>query len=154
MDGLFGFLKQFNGLKKHSDILMAAGVIGILMLMIIPMPTFLIDMSLTFSITLSLLILVASIYTRKALDFSVFPTLLLVSTLFRLALNVASTRLILSNGHEGTHAAGDVIESFGSFVVGNNYAIGLVVFIILVVINFVVTQKVRVVLRKLQPDSP
>ncbi len=141
MDGLFGFLKQFNGLKKHSDILMAAGVIGILMLMIIPMPTFLIDMSLTFSITLSLLILVASIYTRKALDFSVFPTLLLVSTLFRLALNVASTRLILSNGHEGTHAAGDVIESFGSFVVGNNYAIGLVVFIILVVINFVVITK-------------
>lgn len=141
MNDLFGFLKQFEGLKKHSDVLMAGGIIGILVLMIIPMPTFLIDMALTLSITLSLLILVVSIYTKKALDFSVFPTLLLVSTLFRLALNVASTRLILSNGHEGAHAAGDVIESFGNFVVGNNYAIGLVVFIILVVINFVVITK-------------
>lgn len=141
MDALFLFLRRFENLKKHSDILLALSVIAIIVLMIIPMPSFILDLSLTFSITLSLLVLVVSIYTGKSLDFSVFPTLLLVSTLFRLALNVASTRVILSRGHEGPSAAGHVIEAFGSFVVGNNYAIGLVVFVILVIINFVVITK-------------
>lgn len=141
MDDLFQFLKKLQIIQRHSDIFMAGGVIVILIVMIIPLPVFILDLLLTLSITLSLLILLTSIYTQKALDFSVFPTLLLVSTLFRLALNVASTRMILSNGHEGTHAAGDVIEAFGTFVAGNNYAIGLIVFIILMVINFIVITK-------------
>lgn len=141
MDGLFQFLKRFQGLQKNTDILMAAGVLMILVVMIIPLPPFALDMALTLSITVSLLVLLVSIYTSKSLDFSVFPTLLLITTLFRLALNVASTRLILSRGHEGEHAAGEVIQAFGNFVVGNNYAIGLVVFVILVVINFVVITK-------------
>lgn len=141
MDGLFQFFKRFQVLQRNSDIFMAIGVITVLVVMIIPLPVFILDLLLTLSITLSLLILLSAIYTNKALDFSVFPTLLLVSTLFRLALNVASTRMILSYGHEGPHAAGEVIHAFGTFVAGNNYAIGLVVFIILMVINFVVITK-------------
>lgn len=141
MDPLFQFFKKFEHLKRHTDLVMAFGILAILVLMIIPMPTFFIDLSLTFSITLSLLVLVTAIYTQKALDFSVFPTILLISTLFRLALNVASTRIILSEGHQGPSSAGEVIEAFGSFVVGDNYAIGLIVFVILVVINFVVITK-------------
>lgn len=141
MDGIYQFFKRFNFISRNMDLAMAIGLVGILVLMLVPLPAVLLDVALTFSLTLSLLVLLTAIYTRKALDFSVFPTLLLISTLFRLSLNVASTRLILSKGHEGPEAAGDVIASFGSFVVGNNYAIGLIVFIILVVINFVVITK-------------
>jgi len=141
MDALFQFIKRFERFTKNTDVFVAVGIIGILVVMIIPLPPFMLDLSLTFSMTLSLLVLLVAMYTQKALDFSVFPTLLLMSTLFRLSLNVATTRLILSEGHNGPGAAGHVIESFANFVVGNNYVIGLIVFTILVVINFVVITK-------------
>ncbi|MGE5585654.1 MAG: flagellar biosynthesis protein FlhA [Bacillota bacterium] len=120
-------------LSKHSDVLMAVAVVVILVMMIVPLPTFILDVLLTLNITFSLVVLLVSMYTRDALDFSSFPSLLLVATLFRLALNVSSTRLILLHGY-----AGKVIEAFGNFVVGGNYVVGMVVFIILVVIQFVV----------------
>ena len=104
--------------------------------MVIPLPPFILDINLTFSLSFSLLIIMVAIYTKKSIDFSVFPSLLLISTLFRLSLNIASTRLILSNGHKGAHAAGEVIYAFGNFVVGNNYLIGFIVFVILAVIKF------------------
>jgi flagellar biosynthesis protein FlhA len=141
MDNIFQFLKRFDALAKNLDLLVAFGLIGILTVMIIPLPTWMIDISLTLSLTLALLILLVAIYTDKSLDFSVFPSLLLLSTLFRLSLNVASTRMILTEGHNGPTSAGQVIASFGNFVVGNNYVIGLIVFIILVVINFIVITK-------------
>ncbi len=111
------------------------------MVMIIPIPTFLLDISLSFSITFSIIILLMSMYILKPLQFSVFPSVLLIVTLLRLSLNVASTRLILLHGNEGTAAAGQVIKSFGTFVVGGNYVVGLVVFMVLVLINFVVITK-------------
>ncbi|MBC7084095.1 MAG: flagellar biosynthesis protein FlhA [Firmicutes bacterium] len=120
-------------LSKHSDVLVAVAVVVILVMMIVPVPTFVLDVLLTFNITFSLVVLLVTMYTRDALDFSSFPSLLLVATLFRLALNVSSTRLILLHGY-----AGKVIEAFGNFVVGGNYVVGMVVFIILVVIQFVV----------------
>src|SRR5438067_3436306 len=106
--------------------------------MVIPLPAFLIDLLLALSISLALVILMVSMYTQQPLEFSTFPSVLLVVTLFRLALNVASTRLILLHGHEGSAAAGHVIRAFGNFVVGGSYVVGLVVFLILVVINFAV----------------
>lgn len=112
-----------------------------LAMMILPMPPFLLDLFFTFNIALALIVLLAAIYVDRPLDFSVFPTMLLVATLLRLALNIASTRIVLLEGHTGTNAAGQVIEAFGDFVVGGNYAVGLVVFAILVIINFVVVTK-------------
>ncbi|NBT60112.1 EscV/YscV/HrcV family type III secretion system export apparatus protein, partial [bacterium] len=109
--------------------------------MIVPMPAPIMDLLLVGSITLSIIILLVAVYSGRPLEFSVFPTILLFATLFRLSLNVASTRLILLNGHVGTAAAGHVIETFGSFVVGGNYIVGLVVFTLLIVINFVVITK-------------
>src|SRR5207237_1206587 len=109
--------------------------------MVIPLPAFLIDLLLALSISLALVILMVSMYTQQPLEFSTFPSVLLVVTLFRLALNVASTRLILLHGHEGSGAAGHVIRAFGNFVVGGSYVVGLVVFLILVVINFAVITK-------------
>jgi flagellar biosynthesis protein FlhA len=141
MDELYRFLKGFNRYARNTDVLIAMGLVGILVVMIIPIPPFLIDMCLTLSLTISLMVLLVSIYTTKPLEFSVFPSLLLITTLFRLSLNVASTRLVLSHGNEGPAAAGQVIQAFGSFVVGNNYVIGLIVFTILVIINFVVITK-------------
>lgn len=141
MGGLLSFLRKLDFLSKNSDLLMAFGLIAILAVMIIPLPPMLLDLALTSSLALSLLVLIVALYSNKSLDFSVFPTLLLIATLFRLSLNVATTRLILSEGHNGPAAAGEVIHSFGSFVVGNNYFIGFVVFTILVVINFVVITK-------------
>jgi flagellar biosynthesis protein FlhA len=120
---------------------MAVGVVAILMVMIIPLPPFLLDFLLALNITFSIVVLLMAMYTVKPLDFAVFPSVLLVATLFRLSLNVASTRLILLHGNEGAVAAGQVIKSFGSFVVGGNYIVGLVVFMILVIINFVVITK-------------
>ena len=114
---------------------------GVLGVMIIPLPPIMLDIALTLSLALSILILLTSIYIKRALDFTSFPSLLLMTTLFRLGLNVATTRLILSHGHEGPAAAGSVIQSFGNFVVGNNYVIGFIVFVILVVINFIVITK-------------
>ncbi|WP_444994685.1 flagellar biosynthesis protein FlhA [Aliikangiella sp. IMCC44359] len=116
-------------------------ILVLLAMMILPMPTFLLDVLFTFNISLALVVLLATVYANRPLDFAVFPTILLVSTLMRLALNVASTRVVLINGHTGAGAAGQVIESFGSVVIGGNYAVGLVVFAILVIINFVVVTK-------------
>ncbi|BCA95858.1 flagellar biosynthesis protein FlhA [Legionella antarctica] len=112
-----------------------------LSMMMLPLPTFLLDVFFTFNIALSLVVLLAVIYSERPLDFAVFPTVILLATLLRLALNVASTRVVLLNGHNGTDAAGQVIQSFGEVVIGGNYTVGLVVFIILVVINFVVVTK-------------
>jgi len=116
-------------------------LVMMLAMVIVPLPPIALDMFFTFNITLSLAILMVTVYALRPLDFGVFPTVLLVTTLLRLALNVASTRVVLLNGHTGTAAAGKVIESFGDFVVGGNYAVGLVVFSILVIINFVVVTK-------------
>ncbi|WP_067585690.1 flagellar biosynthesis protein FlhA [Endozoicomonas ascidiicola] len=116
-------------------------VLMTLAMVTLPMPPFMLDALFTFNIALSLLILLVSVYSLRPLDFAVFPTILLVSTLLRLALNVASTRVVLLNGHTGADAAGKVIQSFGEVVIGNNYVVGLVVFAILVIINFVVVTK-------------
>ncbi len=128
-------------MAAHGDVGVALGIVGILIIMIIPLPTGVLDVMLALNITASILILLLTIYTIKPLDFSVFPSLLLITTLFRLALNIASTRLILLNGHTGTYAAGKIIKGFGSFVIGGNATVGLVVFVILVIINFVVITK-------------
>lgn len=130
-----------QGLARNSDVVMAIGVIGMLVVMVIPIPTILLDILLSFNITLAVVVLLVAMYTLKPLEFSVFPSLLLLATLLRLSLNVASTRLILLHGNEGTAAAGQVIRAFGSFVVGGNYVVGMVVFLILVIINFVVITK-------------
>ncbi len=116
-------------------------IIMILAMMILPLPPFLLDVLFTFNIALAVMVLLVSLYALRPLDFSVFPTVLLVTTLLRLSLNVASTRVVLLEGHTGPDAAGKVIEAFGHFMVGGNYAVGMVVFIILVVINFVVVTK-------------
>lgn len=141
LEGLFQYLKRFEKITKNTDLFIAFGILGILTVMIIPLPPVMLDLSLTFSLGLSILVLLVAIYTTKALDFSSFPSLLLITTLFRLALNVATTRQILTHGHQGPGSAGHVIEAFGNFVVGNNYIIGLIVFIILIVINFIVITK-------------
>jgi flagellar biosynthesis protein FlhA len=132
---------DLSGLRKNSDIYVAVALIGVLALMIIPLPAFLLDIFLAANITISLAILLVCLYTIHPLDFSVFPSVLLVTTLFRLALNIASTRLILLHGSEGIEAAGSVIKAFGQFVVGGNYVVGAVLFLILVIINFVVITK-------------
>lgn len=128
-------------LSGGSDAAMAIGMVGILMVMLIPLPKAFLDILLALNITLAIMIVLIAMYTLTPLDFYTFPTVLLVATLFRLSLNVASTRLILLHGNEGPSAAGTVIRSFGSFVVGGNYVVGMVVFIILVVINFLVITK-------------
>ncbi len=116
-------------------------VMAVLAMMVLPLPAFLLDVFFTFNISLSLMILLAVIYVRRALEFATFPTVLLGATLLRLGLNVASTRIVLMNGHTGAQAAGHVIAAFGHFVVGGNYAVGMVVFTVLVIINFVVITK-------------
>src|SRR5690606_5264426 len=116
-------------------------LIALLAMVVIPLPAWMLDLLFTFNIALSLIVMLMVVYTSRPLDFSIFPTVLLVTTLLRLALNVASTRVVLLNGHQGSDAAGRVIESFGEFVIGGNYAVGLVVFTILVIINFVVITK-------------
>ncbi|NOX09882.1 MAG: flagellar biosynthesis protein FlhA [Gammaproteobacteria bacterium] len=130
-------------LKKMVSSGLGAPLLLIMMMsmIILPMPPFLLDILFTFNIALGLLVLMVTIYAMRPLDFGVFPTVLLIATLLRLALNVASTRVVLLEGHTGTGAAGKVIEAFGEFVVGGNYAVGLVVFSILVIVNFVVVTK-------------
>lgn len=131
-----------NRIFKNADFMMAMGVLGILSIMIIKLPPLAIDLLLTMCIAMSVIMLLTSIYVKRAVDFSAFPTLLLLFTLFRLSLNVTTTRVILLNGPDlGSSAAGQVIHAFGDFVVGGNYAVGLVVFAILIVINFVVITK-------------
>ncbi|MEW6246978.1 MAG: flagellar biosynthesis protein FlhA [Nitrospirota bacterium] len=130
-----------KAIVKHPDLLMSVGVVGVLMIMLLPLPRFVLDMLLSFNITLSVIILLVGMQVRKPLEFSVFPSVLLMVTLLRLSLNIASTRLILLHGYEGAAAAGEVIRAFGNFVVGGSYTVGLVVFTILVIINFVVVTK-------------
>jgi flagellar biosynthesis protein FlhA len=132
-----GNMRALVGLGLGTPLL----VLTLLGMMLIPLPPLALDLLFTFNIALSLVVLLVSVYALRPLDFAVFPTLLLVATLLRLALNVASTRLVLLNGHTGPGAAGDVIEAFGSFVIGGNYAVGLVVFVILMIINFAVVTK-------------
>ncbi|MDN5849973.1 MAG: flagellar biosynthesis protein FlhA [Nitrococcus sp.] len=116
-------------------------IVALLAMMVVPLPPMVLDLLFTFNIVLSLVILLAAVYALRPLDFAVFPTILLIATLLRLALNIASTRVVLLHGHTGTAAAGHVIEAFGAFVIGGNYAVGLVVFAILVIINFIVVTK-------------
>ncbi len=131
---------SWDWLKSNSAIV-ALAVIGILAVMIVPLPKIILDILLSLNITIAMIILLMAMYVLKPLDFSSFPSVLLIATLFRLALNVASTRLILLHGGEGTDAAGQVIKAFGTFVVGGNYVVGLIVFTVLVLINFVVITK-------------
>ncbi|WP_370853123.1 flagellar biosynthesis protein FlhA [Oceanibacterium hippocampi] len=126
---------------RRGDVALALGVVAILVVLIMPMPAWLLDFSLAISITLSILILMTCLFISKPLDFNSFPTVLLIATMLRLSLNLASTRLILADGHEGPAAAGAVIEAFGSFVMGGNFVIGIIVFAILVIVNFVVITK-------------
>ncbi|MAU40199.1 MAG: flagellar biosynthesis protein FlhA [Kordiimonas sp.] len=128
-------------LAQRSDLLMALAVVAILVVLFLPMPPMLMDFCLAISITFAVMILMTSLFIERPLDFSSFPTVLLVATMLRLALNVASTRLILSNGHTGPSAAGHVIEAFGSFVMGGNYVIGIIVFSVLLIVNFMVITK-------------
>jgi flagellar biosynthesis protein FlhA len=137
---LFG-IGSFGDLAKRGDLALAIGVLTILMVLILPLPAILLDFSLAVSIILSILILMTALFIQAPLEFSAFPTILLISTMLRLALNLASTRLILSRGHEGTAAAGHVIEAFGNFVMSGNFVIGIIVFTILVIVNFVVITK-------------
>jgi len=128
-------------MEKNSEILAALGVVGIVVLMVLPLHSMFLDLLLSFSITVSIIILLVSMYIVRPLDLSSFPSILLLATLFRLSLNVASTRIILLNGSEGTMAAGKVIKAFGDFVVGGNYVVGCIVFLVLVIINLVVITK-------------
>jgi Flagellar biosynthesis pathway, component FlhA len=130
-----------TNILRHPDILMSLAVVGVLMIMLLPLPRFALDILLAFNITLAIVVLLVGMQVRKPLEFSVFPSVLLMVTLFRLSLNIASTRLILLHGNEGPAAAGEVIRAFGNFVVGGSYTVGLVIFVILVVINFVVVTK-------------
>jgi flagellar biosynthesis protein FlhA len=134
-------LAHVGGLLRRSEISLALGVLTILVVLILPLPPILLDLLLAISIILSVLILMTSLFIQAPLEFSSFPTVLLISTMLRLSLNLASTRLILSHGHEGTSAAGHVIEAFGNFVMSGNFVIGIIVFAILVIVNFVVITK-------------
>jgi flagellar biosynthesis protein FlhA len=125
----------------RSGIGVPVGVLAVLAMVIVPLPPLALDVLFTFNIALSLIVVMAVFYVLRPLDFGIFPTVLLLATLLRLALNVASTRVVLLHGHTGSHAAGKVIESFGEFVIGGNYAVGVVVFAILTIINFVVVTK-------------
>src|SRR4051794_2816379 len=135
---------SFGDLKTavlRGDIALALGILTILVVLILPLPSVILDLFLAISITLSILILMTALFIQTPLEFSAFPTILLISTMLRLSLNLASTRLILSRGHEGTDAAGHVIEAFGNFVMSGNFVIGIIVFAILVTVNFVVITK-------------
>ncbi len=134
-------LSEIGNILKRGDIALALGILTILVVLILPLPSLVLDLFLAISITLSILILMTSLFIQAPLEFSSFPTILLISTMLRLSLNLASTRLILAHGHEGTDAAGHVIEAFGNFVMSGNFVIGIIVFAILVLVNFVVITK-------------
>lgn len=134
-------LGDIGAFFKRGDLALAVGVLTILVVLILPLPPLLLDFSLAISIIFSVLILMTALFIHTPLEFSAFPTVLLIATMLRLALNLASTRLILSRGHEGTDAAGHVIEAFGNFVMSGNFVIGIIVFAILVIVNFVVITK-------------
>ncbi|ABC21343.1 flagellar biosynthesis protein FlhA [Rhodospirillum rubrum] len=133
--------RRMRELVVTGEFALPFGLIAILVVLILPMPTWLLDIMLAMSLTLSVLILMTVVFIRKALEFSTFPMVLLITTMLRLALNLASTRLILAQGHEGTAAAGHVIEAFGGFIMGGNFVIGVIVFSILVLVNFMVITK-------------
>ena len=130
-----------NNVIKNSDVALAGGVIGMLLIMVVPLPEIILDLMIALSISIAVLILFVSLFTGSALEFSSFPSVLLIATLFRLSINIASTRLILLEGHQGAGAAGSIINAFGEFVVGGNQIVGIIVFLILVIINFVVITK-------------
>ncbi|WP_249123196.1 MULTISPECIES: flagellar biosynthesis protein FlhA [unclassified Bradyrhizobium] len=134
-------LAEIGRILRRGDIALAVGILTILVVLILPLPAIVLDLFLAVSITLSVLILMTALFIQSPIEFSSFPTVLLISTMLRLSLNLASTRLILAHGHEGTAAAGHVIEAFGSFVMSGNFVIGIIVFIILVIVNFVVITK-------------
>ena len=115
-----------NNIVRKSDIVLAAGVISILLIMVVPLPLVVLDLLLALSITVGVLILFVALFTESSLEFSAFPSVLLIATIFRLSLNVASTRLILLEGHQGPGAAGAIINSFGEFVVGGNQIVGII----------------------------
>lgn len=136
------FLEKLKIFSKNSELVVALGLILILGIMVVPLPPMILDLFLALSIAVSIAVLLMSVYARKPLDFSTFPSVILITTLLRLSLNVASTRNILIHGAtDGTKAAGHIIEAFGEFVVGGNYAVGIIIFLILVVINFIVITK-------------
>ena len=137
MNSLQNFIKRTGLVGMAGPIL----IVMILAMMVLPLPPMLLDILFTFNISISIMVLLVSMNTNKVLDFSIFPTVLLITTLLRLSLNVASTRVVLLEGHTGPDAAGKVIEAFGHFLVGGNYAVGIVVFVILVIINFMVITK-------------
>ena len=134
-------LGRLIGVMRRGDLALAIGVMTILVVLILPLPPFLLDLALAISLILSVLILMTSLFIHAPLEFSSFPTVLLIATMLRLALNLASTRLILAHGHEGTSAAGHVIEAFGNFVMSGNFVIGIIVFTILAIVNFIVITK-------------
>ncbi len=134
-------INKLSQLSKRGDIIFALGIMAVLTVLVLPMPRWLLDMSLALSLMVSILVLVTALFIERPLEFNSFPTLLLVSTMLRLSLNVASTRLILGHGHEGANAAGQVIKAFGAFIMQGNFVIGLIVFAILVLVNFVVITK-------------
>src|SRR5204863_8798641 len=134
-------LADFGTLLRRGDLALAIAVLAILVVLVLPLPPLLLDLALALSIIFSVLILMTVLFIHAPLEFSAFPTVLLIATMLRLALNLASTRLILANGHTGTAAAGHVIEAFGNFVMGGNFVIGIIVFGILVIVNFVVITK-------------
>ena len=138
MKGLSQLINQRNWMNDVSMKLLAGPllILMILGMMILPLPPFALDLLFTFNIALSIMVLLVSMFAEKPLDFAAFPAVLLFTTLLRLSLNVASTRVVLMEGHEGGDAAGKVIEAFGTFLVGGNFAVGLVVFLILVIIRF------------------
>ena len=136
-----GVFSRLAGMGKRSDIMFAVGIIGILVVLVMPLPPQLLDFLLGLSLTCSVLVLMTVLFVEKPLQLSAFPTILLIVTMLRLSLNIASTRLILAHGHEGTAAAGQVIEAFGAFVMGNSVVIGAIIFGILTIINFVVITK-------------
>ena len=127
--------------ENRGNLIFISAVVGLILLMVLPIPTVFLDTLLALNLSIALTVLIMALYMKRPLDFSAFPALLLMTTLFRLTLNIASTRLILLNGQDGGGAAGDIIQTFGKFVVGGNYVVGIIVFIILVIINFVVITK-------------
>jgi flagellar biosynthesis protein FlhA len=141
LTGIFGQLGAIGEYMKRSDLGLAFGIMAILVVLILPLPTWLLDISLAFSLSFSMLILMTAVFVKRPLEFSSFPAVLLITTMLRLSLNLASTRLILGNGNTGTDAAGYVIEAFGKLIMQGNFVIGLIVFAILVVVNFVVITK-------------
>ena len=140
--GARGFdLGRIASILRSTDVIVALGFTAILVALILPMPAWMLDIALALSITFSVMILMTCLFVRTPLEFSAFPTVLLIATMMRLAFNLASTRLILSQGHEGSHAAGRVIEAFASFIMSGNFVIGAIVFSILVIVNFIVITK-------------